>query len=442
MGRARKGTWKRSGDHFLVYVTLPQSAVPGVKDRRLPGITVRKGVNGRPPTEADLDKLAKLYTDRPDLALARLAEEGRLPDWVPIELVPRDALLRGATANPTAASAAGSLLETVASYGERWLAWRDKQGHGSIACYTSGLKCHVFPVKTDDGTTTIGEKPIAALTRDDVKRVAAYFRNEAAADRISANTATRYFSYFRAMLAAASDEDGDPDLYVRPDNPALGVKGPPTPKKQTRACFYPDEFLRFVSCEAIPLNARRLVALAVFLMCRLGELGRLRCEDIDLAHETITIRRSFDRPRKREKTPKNGRARSFGLETNVIPLLAAMIEEAGGSGLLCPVNVYKVADKFCGYLDRAGLTRAELRERSRTHVPLTMHGLRATGATWAARSGRYGAIELRRILGHQKQETTDVYFDEAQLMGRNVGEVFPPLPASLLKRSGKRASGR
>ncbi|MDC0743108.1 tyrosine-type recombinase/integrase [Polyangium mundeleinium] len=440
MGRARKGTWKRSGDHFLVYVTLPQSAVPGAKDRRLPGIVVRKGVNGRTPTEADLDKLAKLYTDRPDLALARLAEEGRLPDWVPIELVPRDALLRGATANPTAASAAGSLIETVASYADRWLAWRDRQGYSSIANYTSGLKGQVLRVKVGD--TTIGEKPIAAITRDDVKRVAAHFRDEAAAERIASHTATRYFSYFRAMLAAAADEDGDPDLYVRPDNPALGVKGPPTPKQQTRACFYPDEFLQFVSCEAIPLNGRRLVAVAVYLMVRLGELARLRCEDIDLAHERITIARSYDSARKREKAPKNGRARSFGLEINVIPLLRVMIDEAGGSGIVCPINVYKLADVFTEYLDRAGLKRADLRQRSRTHVPLTMHGLRATGATWAARSGRYGAIELRRVLGHQKQETTDVYFDEAQLMGRNVGEVFPPLPACLLNRSGKRSGRR
>ncbi|TKC98185.1 tyrosine-type recombinase/integrase [Polyangium fumosum] len=439
MGRARKGTWKRSGDHFLVYVTLPQSAVPGVKERRLPGIVVPKGINGRPPTDADLDKLAKLYTDRPDLALARLAEEGRLPDWVPIELVPRDALLRGAAANPTAASAAGSLLETVESYADRWLAWRNKHGNGSLSSYTSGLKVHALRVKVDGGT--IGEKPLAALTRDDVKRVAAYFRNEVAADRLAENTASRYFSYFRTMLTAASDEDGDPELYVRPDNPALGVKGPPTPKRQTRACFYPEEFLRFVACEAISIRTRRLVTLAVYLMCRLSEFARLRCEDIDLAHERITISRSYDRKRKREKAPKNGRGRSFTLEPNVIPLLRVMIDDAGGSGLICPINVYKVSDAFRMYLDRAGLTRPDLRQRTRMHIPLTMHGLRATGATWAARSGRYGPIELRRILGHQKQETTDVYFDEAQLMGRNVGEVFPPLPASLLNRSGKRASG-
>jgi len=246
MGRARKGTWKRSGDHFLIYVTLPQSAVPGVKERRLPGIVVPKGVNGRAPTDADLDKLAKLYTDRPDLALARLAEEGRLPDWVPIELVPRDALLRGATANPTAASAAGSLLETVASYADRWLAWRNKHGNGSLSSYTSGLKVHALRVKVDSGT--IGEKPLAALTRDDVKRVAAYFRNEVAADRLAENTASRYFSYFRTMLTAASAgqprarregpphaEEADARLLLpRGISPIRGMRGDLHPNASSR----------------------------------------------------------------------------------------------------------------------------------------------------------------------------------------------------------------
>lgn len=430
MGRARTGTWKRSGDQFMVYVTLPLDLIPNRKERRLPGIPVPLTVGGRPTTEADLDKLAKLYTERPDLAISRLAELGRVPPWIPIEMVPRDALARGAAANPVAAASAGSLLETTAAYAERWIEWRDKQGMASIRPYRSGLRLHVLNVKV--GESVIGEKPLAALTREDAKVVAASIRDERAAGKLTDSTATRYWSYFRTMLAMASDEDGDPALFVRSDNPCLGVKGPPAAKKQTRACFYPDEFIQFVSCEVIPLHARRIAALSVYLLCRLGELARLRCEDVDLVHETITIRRSFDTYRKKEKAPKNGKPRTFTLEPNVIPLLRKMIEEVGGQGRICPPNTFAVPRQLSNFLTRAGLHRPELRERSRTHLHITFHGLRATGATWAARSGRRTPHELRRMMGHTKQDTTDVYFDEAQLMGRNVGEVFPPLPPCLL----------
>jgi integrase len=434
MPRARTGTWKRSGDQFLVYVTLPQALVPGRPDRRLPGIPVPLAINGRPTSEKELDKLAKLYTDRPELALSRLAEQGKLPEWVPPEAVPRDALLRGAAANPAAAAEAGSLLETTAHYAERWLAWRDRHEMTSITCYRSAVDQHILPV--------LGEKPVVAITTQDAREIARILREKSAAKVLSPASANKYWKVFRAMLRDASDPDL-PELCVRESNPAAGVKGPPRPKDKTRGCFYPQEFLQFVTCESIPLRARRWVALMIYLCLRPGELQQLRCGDIDLRHKRVAICRSWDRAHKREKGPKNGKPRYLIIkdEDNVLPLLRVMIEERGGEGRLCPINAQAFSKNFRRYLDRAGLKRPELRERSATHIPLTTHGLRATGTTWRARRGD-NPHELRRWVGHGRQETTDRYIDEAQLMGAGVDQVFPPLPACLLvNRSGNRSGG-
>src|SRR5690349_8932403 len=122
--------------------------------------------------------------------------------------------------------------------------------------------------------------------------------------------------------------------------------------KRALACT-PRNFLQFATCEDVPLVPRRCIAVAIYLMPRLGELERLHCEDIDLEHERVTIRRSWDRARKREKAPKDMDPRTFDIHPNVLPLLRVMIAEANGTGLLLPIRAYNIAPFFSEYLDRA-----------------------------------------------------------------------------------------
>lgn len=51
---------------------------------------------------------------------------------------------------------------------------------------------------------------------------------------------------------------------------------------------------------------------------------------------------------------------------------------------------------------------------------MTWHDLRATGITW------------RAVRGDEPLETTQKYIREAEVIRDGFGEVFPPLPASLL----------
>jgi hypothetical protein len=57
----------------------------------------------------------------------------------------------------------------------------------------------------------------------------------------------------------------------------------------------PDEFLRLVSCAAVPLRWRRIYALATYLFSRADELEVLESPDVDLAHGRIRIHRARDR---------------------------------------------------------------------------------------------------------------------------------------------------
>ncbi len=444
MGRARSGTFRQSGQAWLVMVTIPAAMFPPGKlpppsidpktkkqkahPRRL-GVPVPAVTEGRTTTKAELDNLAKLFSARPDLAISRCAKAGKLPSWIPAEMVPSEVLQAAIKANPVAANVPGSPTETVAAYADRWLKWRDERNMASIDRYQSAIYKHILTVEVEPGIT-LGERPIATTSRADCKVLVKSLRDKVTREILMANTALRYWIIFTAMMASTANDD-EPSLYVRDENPAIGIKAPEAPKKQTRGVLYVPEFLQLVACEKIPLGARRVIVLAVYLQMRSGELSRIRCEDVDLEHEIIHVRRGWDSYRKKEKQPKNGTSRTFDIPPNLLPLLRAMIAERGGKGLLSDVNAYRVSEKLDTYLDAAGLHRWELRTRTPNHIPLIFHGLRATGATWAA-SVATNPLKLRHMLGHADQSTTDRYIEASQLMGKHNHEVFPVLPESLV----------
>ena len=59
--------------------------------------------------------------------------------------------------------------------------------------------------------------------------------------------------------------------------------------------LYPDEFLRLVSCALVPLEARRLYGLGVYLCVRAGELKALDWSEVDVERGIVSVRVSWDR---------------------------------------------------------------------------------------------------------------------------------------------------
>jgi hypothetical protein len=87
------------------------------------------------------------------------------------------------------------------------------------------------------------------------------------------------------------------------------------------------------------------------------------------------------------------------------------------------------------WLRKAGVTRRELFEDTRTTKSLTWHDLRATGLTWMAVRGDE-PLKIMQRAGHGRFETTQRYVREAENLRDGFGEVFPPLPVALSGASG------
>jgi len=103
------------------------------------------------------------------------------------------------------------------------------------------------------------------------------------------------------------------ELRVRTNNPCRDVKPPERGERRARQYLFPSEFLKFVSCEQVPLRWRRAVALAIYTYTRDGELRVLRWDggDVDFEHGVLSITRAYNRRAKTVKGTKTGDWRRF-----------------------------------------------------------------------------------------------------------------------------------
>jgi integrase len=198
--------------------------------------------------------------------------------------------------------------------------------------------------------------------------------------------------------------------------------------------IYPNEFLALVSCEALPVDFRRLYALATYLFLRGGELKALTWSDIDIERGIVSVRRSYDRTTGRIKQTKTGNKgmRRFAIEPELLTLLRAMHDDANGEGPVVNMRQQKWwAADLRKHLELAGITREALFSTDDTRKRLRFHDLRGTGLTWMAIRGD-DPLKIQQRAGHRTFEMTQKYIRTAEAVGQVIGEVFPPLPESLV----------
>lgn len=111
------------------------------------------------------------------------------------------------------------------------------------------------------------------------------------AHRASASVWTLVTSMCADMVNAKKRE-----FRVRDDNPCRDVRPTDRGPRKAKQYLYPSEFLRFVSCERVPLRWRRAVALAIYTYTRDAELRVLRWTDIDHGIVDITRRSTGGSP--------------------------------------------------------------------------------------------------------------------------------------------------
>jgi integrase len=289
------------------------------------------------------------------------------------------------------------------------------------------------------------DKPWEEVTVSDCERLRDALDAKANSGESTPKTVFNAWTVFTTAAKAASGQwkkDKQKKLRVRADNPCLGVAPPDLDDAKELQWLYPDEVLTLLSCEQIPLDARRAYALGVYLFLRAGELKALSCRDIDLTHGLISVRRSFDRSTGTIKQTKTGNKgnRRFAIEETLLPLLRAMHAEAGGEGPVVELRLQKWwAADLRKHLRAAGIVRPELFETDATRKELRFHDLRSTGITWMAIRGD-DPLKIQQRAGHASFEMTQKYIRTAEAVGKVIGEVFPKLPECLLAGANRPAN--
>jgi len=215
----------------------------------------------------------------------------------------------------------------------------------------------------------------------------------------------------------------------RGDNPATGVRGPDRGVRKAKQFLFPSEFETFVTCAEVPMHWRRIVAVAVFLYPRAGELRSLKWEHVDLEHGVVSIDQAWDSRSKRVKQTKTGITRRVPIEANLLPLLKSMHEAAAGDGPVLDMPSERALSRALRrWLRRSGVTRDALHEDTPTSKAMTFHDLRATGITWAAIRGD-DALKIQKRAGHTDPNTTQIYIREAEIRRTVPSTACRTLPA-------------
>jgi len=321
--------------------------------------------------------------------------------------------------------------ETADAWLERWTEDRRERGV-TVADETPGRWMKwISPV--------IGTTPMRDVSRDQVEEIVDRLDRAVRAGEIRSKTAIEGWAILKAAFRDAK-ESKNRSLRVRKDNPTEGVQGPDPGVERSKPWLYPCEFSALMACSRVPVRWRRLFALVTYLYLRASEAAALTVDDVDLVGGVVLVHRAMSRGGRRRagardtKPTKTMITHRVPIEPHLRPLLAVMVAEARAEGrkrLVLMPPMCDLPDQLRRYLEWAGVTRAELTANDETRAPLTFHDLRATGITWRAVRGD-DPLKIQRAVGHKSLETTQGYIREAEVIGRDIGEPFAPLPAEVL----------
>jgi integrase len=385
-GRPATGTIEPHGDHWDVRARLPRGG--GLSPRRcLPAGT----------SEARAREVAAAMTEL------------------------------AATATPGAVVAPPPVGELFADWAERWCVAREAAGLTSVDDDRGRLRKWISP--------TLGKLVMVAITRADVEKFVEELDDKVRADELHWKTATNVWGL---LTKAFDDACRSKTLALRvltgnPIQDALrgDVRGPDRGEKKSKTHLYPADVLALLSCEAIPIQWRRMYAVVAYLYLRAAEARALEWPDLDLDHGVALIHQTEDKDGKMDST-KSAVPHRTPIEPAIVPLLRWMRDRAGAELRVFPrLPVEKhLAPMLRRHMLLAGLTRAELFANDSARKQMGFHDLRATGLTWRAVRGD-DPMKIMRAAGHLDFKTTLGYVRDAQDFGSGYGDVFSPIPAAL-----------
>jgi integrase len=240
---------------------------------------------------------------------------------------------------------------------------------------------------------------------------------------LSSKTASHIWSEitsgFREALSSKLD-----DLRVLSADITRAVQPPLKTDQREQEALFPSEVVQLLSCEAIPLSRRQCYAVGIYTGLRRSELERLTVEDVNLEHDTITVR----------GTKSNAARRQIPIEKPLRPLLVRLMKATKTGPLLdVPASTGHNGSSAIvkADLERADLERADLFRDDDVMMPFTFHGLRHTCITHWAVAGR-DQLFLLTCAGHMDLKMTKRYLGKAASVSSKFGQPHPELPASVL----------
>ena len=174
------------------------------------------------------------------------------------------------------------VTETVRQWHARWVASRVAKGNTSTRDDKSRFETHVAAL--------IGDKPMARVTRYELEGIVEALDAKVRAGDLSWHTAWNVWAVVSKMFRDAAMAK-QRDLRVREDNPCDRIAPPDRGIRRAKQFIYPSELLDLMACTLIAREWRRVVALAVYLFLRAGELEALEWEDVDLGRGIVHIHR-------------------------------------------------------------------------------------------------------------------------------------------------------
>jgi hypothetical protein len=359
--------------------------------------------------------------------------DGTRSNWLPLDprIKPdaRDEAERCAAtlaAQVTARTTAAAGVETCDGWHARYLAYCTERGLCTVGDKGYRWRKWISP--------TIGGKPPAGVTREDVEAIRNDLDTAIRDGRVKWKTAANVWGELSASLSEMCSSKRK-DLQAITADPSTGVRAPETGGATSKVYPYPSEFLQIVTCEDVPLEWREIHTIAAYTYLRPGELWVLEWPDVDLADERIHVTKAWDFKNRQTKATKTDETRTIPIEPNLLPLLRRMHELAGGKGLVVPalskVNPDTIAKLTLRHFEQAGCKRARLYKSTGAERHVVFRSWRDAGCTWSIVRGD-GIERVQRRAGHKLISTTQRYVIEAENRGATFGTPFPPLPADLI----------
>jgi hypothetical protein len=148
---------------------------------------------------------------------------------------------------------------------------------------------------------------------------------------------------------------------------------------------------------------------------------------VDLEHRRISISKQVDRNTGKLRPTKTKRTRTVDIEPALLPLVKALVEQAGEGRLLRMPPDEDRADMLRRHLRVAGCRREALYADDAQRASVRFHSLRDTCLTFMAIRGD-DPLRIQRRAGHTSFAMTEKYIAQARRYEAGFGEPFAPRP--------------